>query len=65
MTPFLLIIGALALFGGGIAIGVSIKTLQIKTGSELKRMLAREREQGRLEGSAGRGSIEPPAPWTD
>jgi len=65
MHPLFVAILVFGSLGGGVAIGMAIKTMQIKTSEGMKRLLAQERMKGRIEGSQGRGSIEPPAPWTD
>ena len=65
MHPIFVAILAFGCLGGGVAIGMAIKDMQIKTSEGMKRLLAQERLKGRIEGSKSRGSIEPPAPWTD
>ncbi len=65
MHPLLAFLLIAVAFGSGVGIGVSLKNAQMKSEAGLKRLLAREREKGRLEGSAGRGNLEPPKPWTD
>lgn len=65
MHPLLVGILVLGSLGGGVAIGMAVKDMQIKTTEGMKRLLAQERLKGRIEGSQGRGGIEPPKPWTD
>ena len=64
MHPLVVAILVLGSLGGGFALGLAVKSMQLKTSESMKRLLAQEREKGRLEGSAGRGGLEPPKPWT-
>ncbi|WNN95078.1 hypothetical protein SEA_MAGRITTE_127 [Microbacterium phage Magritte] len=65
MHPLFVAALVLGSLGGGVFIGMAVKDMQIKSSEGMKRLLAQERLKGRIEGSKGRGSIEPPAPWTD
>lgn len=65
MHPLLAAVLICGSLGGGVALGMAVKDMQFKTSEGMKRLLAQERLKGRIEGSKGRGSIEPPAPWND
>lgn len=65
MHPLLVSLLIMFAFGGGLGSGIAITRSRLRSEETLKRLLSRERERGRLEGSAGRGSIEPPKPWTE
>lgn len=65
MHPLVIALLVFASFGGGLFIGFSVRDTQVKSEAGLKKLLAQEREKGRLEGSDGRGHLEPPKPWNE
>lgn len=63
MQPILFAIMFFATFGAGLAAGIAVMKVRIRSTEYLKSALERARMQGRLERDESRGSIEPPKPW--